>query len=148
MYIDGFFFICLSNVFLFVFLLDGAAMTDVGTDKLSTGSSSQRWSDFHKRIVQHNIRVISKYYTEITSKRLSNLLNLDESKTEIYLSEMVSSGQLFAKIDRPIGQIRFAPTQTSLEQVNTWSADITSLLGLVESTCHMINKENMIHKIK
>ena len=28
-----------------------------------------------------------------------------------------------------------------------FAADISQLLGLVETTCHLINKENMLHRI-
>jgi 26S proteasome regulatory subunit N5 len=33
------------------------------------------------------------------------------------------------------------------ETLSEWSSDLGQLLGLVERTCHLINKENMIHKI-
>merc|ERR1712130_292770 len=72
----------------------------------------------------------------------------DEWKTEEFLSEMVSNGQLFAKIDRPAGIIVFSKKKSSNDTLNDWGADVRSLLSLVEKTCHIINKENMIHKIK
>jgi 26S proteasome regulatory subunit N5 len=81
-----------------------------------------RWADFHKRIVQHNLRIISTYYTAIHSKRLSELLSLSEADAEQYLSELVSSKQLWARIDRPTGQILFKQQQTPQEQLNDWQA--------------------------
>lgn len=108
----------------------------------------KRWQDFHKRVVQHNIWVCAKYYKRITSARLSSLLLLDEEKAEEFLSEMVSSKQLFAKIDRPAGIIVFEEKKSSNDVLNDWGGDVRSLLSLVEKTCHIINKENMIHKIK
>ena len=38
--------------------------------------------------------------------------------------------------------------QTSDEVLNAWVSDIDSLLSLVEDTCQMINRENMVHGIK
>jgi len=108
----------------------------------------ERWSDMHKRVVQHNIRVIAEYYEKMTMKRLANLLQLDEAKVEEHLSEMVTSKQIFARIDRPAGIISFAKKKSAAEQLNVWSADISELLSLVEKTCHAINKENMMHGIK
>lgn len=110
-------------------------------------SSKDRYDDLHKRVVQHNIRVISMYYERITSRRLAELLGLDADKTETYLSEMVSSKQLFAKIDRPTGIIVFARKKDANDMINAWASDIDELLSVVEKTTHMINKENMIYKI-
>jgi len=108
----------------------------------------KRWLDLHKRVVQHNIWVVAKYYKRIRSARLAQLLRLDEEKTEEFLSEMVSSKQLFAKIDRPAGIIAFEKKKSSNDILNEWGADVGSLLSLIEKTCRTINKENMIHKMK
>lgn len=111
-------------------------------------SGAQRWNDLHKRIAQHNIRVIASYYSRITSARLASLLKLDEAKTEILLSEMVSTKQLYGKMDRPAGIISFVRPQPATEILHTYANDLSSLLQLVEKTCHMISKENMIHNLK
>lgn len=116
--------------------------------KEGASSGAQRWNDLHKRIVQHNIRVVGRYYSKITSVRLGGLLNLDPSKAEVLLSEMVSSKQLFAKIDRPSGVITFTRPQPATEIINAYANDLSSLLAVVEKTCHMINKEMMTHNIK
>jgi PCI domain len=42
------------------------------------------------RVVQHNIRVASKYYKQIRCSRLATLLGLDEDATERAVSAMVS----------------------------------------------------------
>jgi len=101
--------------------------------------------DFHKRVVQHNIRVISEYYKRITSKRLAELLQLDADVAEEMLSEMVSAQQLFAKIDRCAGTVTFQKKQSPALVLNAWADDVSSLLNLVDKTCHLINKENMVH---
>jgi len=110
--------------------------------------ASDRWVDFHKRIVQHNIRVIGMYYSRITSKRLAELLRLDDEKTETYLSEMVSDKQLYAKINRPTGIVTFQKPSDSNDQLESWSRDISDVIGLVEKTCHLINKENMFYQMR
>jgi len=116
--------------------------------KEGAGSGAARWNDLHKRIVQHNIRVIGGYYSHIRSERLCQLLQLPAHATELLLSDMVSSGQLYAKIDRPQGLISFRRPLPPAEVLNTYANDLSALLNVVEKTCHMINKENMIHKIK
>jgi len=136
------------------------------------------------------IRVIAKYYERITHERLANLVSLSSDDAEDFLSEMVSSKQLYARIDRPKvtyccnffttltnpmadqGIISFTKPQTANDTLNgnayfissvmsaesfnglcfysslDWSSDIGKLMGLVEDTCHIINKENMINKVK
>jgi len=107
----------------------------------------ERMKTLHTRIIQHNIRVVSAFYTRITSARLAELLHLDEDTTERSLSEMVSNKQLYAKIDRCDAKITFKKKQTANQILSEWAGDISQLLGLVEKTCHLINKENMVHGI-
>ena len=57
-------------------------------------------------MVEHNIRVIAKYYTRITLKRMAELLALSENETEDFLSSMVVKGAVEAKTDRLEGAER------------------------------------------
>jgi 26S proteasome regulatory subunit N5 len=104
-----------------------------------------RWAMFKKRVVQHNIKVISEYYEEIHTARLCELLGLSDKDTELELSELVCSKFVYAKIDRPGGTIKFGQKQTYTDRLNNWSDSITKMLDLVENTCHLIQKEQMIH---
>ena len=49
-----------------------------------------RWADLKSRIVEHNIRMMAKYYTKIRLHRMCTLLALSENETEDCLSDMVS----------------------------------------------------------
>jgi 26S proteasome regulatory subunit N5 len=100
---------------------------------------------FHDRIVQHNIRVIAKYYSRISSKRLSQFLSVSEQDTERYVSDMVTSAEIYARIDRLDGIIQFRKKETANSLLNNWRADTNKLLELVDLTCHQIHKEMMIH---
>jgi len=106
----------------------------------------KRYKDLHKRVVQHNIRTIAAYYHRITTARLSELLKLSPDESEETLSELVSSKQLFAKIDRPAGVVTFTRKETANSLLNAWSSDISELLTLVEKTTHLINKEYMMQQ--
>jgi 26S proteasome regulatory subunit N5 len=48
----------------------------------------------------------------------------------------------------PIGIIVFARKKDANDMINAWASDIDDLLSLVEKTTHMINKENMIYKVR
>ena len=101
----------------------------------------------HKRLIEHNLRVVSKYYKQITLHRLQQLTNLTSDKLEEHLSELSFEGDLSLKIDRPAGIVCFQAKKTSEQILTSWSADISKLLTLMESTCHLINRETMVHKL-
>ena len=108
----------------------------------------ERWTlTLHTRVVQHNIRVVAKYYRKINMPRLAVLLGLDQNATERHVSKMVSDCGLHCKMDRPAGIAHFAIPKQADEVLSDWGDDISKMLGLVEMTCHLINKENMIHKL-
>jgi len=106
------------------------------------------WEDFKKRVVEHNIRVIEGYYRRITMKRLAQLLNLSEEDSEKFISDLVVSKSIFAKIDRPAGIVTFRKRKDANEFLNEWSSNVNNLLDLLEKTCHLVHRENMVHKIE
>lgn len=107
-----------------------------------------RWEDLRKRVTEHNIFVVAENYRRCTMKRLAELVELSNDETEAFLCNMVSGGQMYAKIDRPAGIVVFKKNEVASEMLNVWSNDIKSLLDLVEKSCHLIYKENIAHKIK
>jgi 26S proteasome regulatory subunit N5 len=98
-----------------------------------------------QRVLQHNIRVAAKYYTRIRGSRLAAMLQLAPSVLETEIASMVSSGAIYAKIDRPKDIIRFSKEKSSEEVLSSWSSDISTLLNMVENTTHLIAKEMMIN---
>jgi 26S proteasome regulatory subunit N5 len=102
------------------------------------------WHDvFLTRIIQHNIRIVSLYYKRITGARLAQLLQLEPVRLEQEIASMVSDGTVYAKIDRPKDIVRFAAPKTPEAILSDWAGDIDKLLHLVETTTHLIHKENM-----
>lgn len=100
----------------------------------------------HTRVTQHNIRVLKAYYSKIHSARMAQMLGLSESSLEEFLAEMSSSGDLYVQIDRPRGVISFVEPSCPEEVLSDWSSSVGGVLALLESTCHLINRENMVHK--
>mmetsp|Transcript_88811 Transcript_88811/g.248577 ORF Transcript_88811/g.248577 Transcript_88811/m.248577 type:complete len:457 (+) Transcript_88811:75-1445(+) len=97
----------------------------------------------HRRIIQHNVRIISNYYQRIHGARLAQLLGLDATRLEKEIAAMVSDGTVYAKIDRPKDIVRFSAPKNPEAVLSDWASDIDKLLHLVETTTHLINKENM-----
>lgn len=76
-------------------------------------------------------------------KRLSQLLYLSEVKTEEFLSKMVTSKTISAKIDRIDSIVNFKKPQQAQDILNGWSSDIVQLLNLLEKSVHLINGQYM-----
>lgn len=113
----------------------------------SDPKAHQRWQDLRKRVIEHNVRVVAKYYTRIQMSRLTQLLDLDEEETESYISQLVTAKTVYAKIDRPARVVSFAKVRDADEVLNEWSASMKSLLGLLERIDHLITKEEMMARI-
>lgn len=109
--------------------------------------ANQRWQDFRKRVIEHNVRVVAKYYTRIHVNRLTELLDLSEEETEKYISDLVVNKTIYAKIDRPARVISFEKRRDADEVLNEWSGNMKSLLGLLERIDHLITKEEMMARI-
>lgn len=112
------------------------------------GKAHQRWQDLRKRVIEHNVRVVAKYYTRIGMRRLTQLLDLTEDETEKYISELVCSKTVYARIDRPARVVSFAKPRDVDDVLNEWSSNMKSLLGLLERVDHLITKEEMMARIQ
>ncbi|KOS21248.1 26S proteasome non-ATPase regulatory subunit 12 [Escovopsis weberi] len=110
--------------------------------------ANQRWEDLRKRVIEHNVRVVAKYYTRIQMSRLTELLDLTEDETEKYISELVTSKTVYAKIDRPARIVSFAKPRDADDILNEWSHNMRSLLGHLERIDHLITKEEMMARIQ
>ncbi|KAJ3207864.1 26S proteasome non-ATPase regulatory subunit 12 [Entophlyctis luteolus] len=114
-------------------------------DKSEAGQ--KRLKALHERVIEHNVRVIAKYYTRISVKRLTQLLDLSAKDAEEFLSKLVVSKTIYAKMDRPAGVINFVPRKNPNVVLNEWSSNISQLLGLISKTTHLIAKEEMVASI-
>ena len=128
-----------------IFDVEAPGMTTTKTD---AHKAHQRWQDLRKRVIEHNVRVIAKYYTRIRMPRLMQLLDLSEEETERYISELVTAKTVYVKIDRPAKIVSFARPRDADDVLNEWSADMRSLLGLLERIDHLITKEEMMARIQ
>jgi 26S proteasome regulatory subunit N5 len=99
------------------------------------------------RVTEHNIRVMKGYYSRVNTARMCSMLNLSRDELESHLSEMSAEGDLYVKIDRPAGVISFTEPASAEEVLSDWAGSVSSMLGLMENTCHLINRENMVHKL-
>lgn len=109
---------------------------------------NKRWKDLKIRMVEHNIRVMAKYYTRMHIRRMAELLDLTEDETEEFLSNLVVKKSVQAKIDRLDGIVSFERPKDPNDVLNDWSHNINSLMNLVNKTTHLITKEGMVHGLQ
>eukprot|EP00729_Bicosta_minor_P006205 gene6205-16492_t len=109
----------------------------------STEEGKKRYDDLRRRVVEHNIRVMSKYYSCIKMDRLSALLELPQAQVEEFLSELVVNKTVYAKMDRPKGIVSFRQPQNPTTVLQEWSSEATKLMGLVDRATHLIEKEKV-----
>lgn len=115
--------------------------------KNGSEGGEKRWKALHHRVIEHNIRVISKYYTRITVKRLTQLLDLPANEAEEFLSNLVVSKTIYARSDRSAGIVSFVTRKDPNTILNEWSSDVNQLLELIVKCGHLITKEEMVHSI-
>ncbi|XP_076756260.1 regulatory particle non-ATPase 5 [Xylocopa sonorina] len=110
----------------------------------STEEGCKRWADLRNRVVEHNIRIMAKYYTKITLTRMAELLDLPVEETESCLCSLVETGVINARTDRPAGVVRFTGTQEPAALLDAWAASLSKLMSLVNHTTHLIHQEEML----
>lgn len=107
-----------------------------------------RWNLFKKKVMHHNIHVISTCYNKISLQRLAQLINSTNEESENLLLELVSNKMLDAKIDRLYGVIKFGQKNNPQTLLNNWSSQIHQIVDILEESSHLIQKERMVHEAK
>lgn len=91
--------------------------------------------------------MIEKYYSRIKISTLSRLIGVNTDRAEQEICDMVVNNSVSAKINRMEGIVSFNKKKSGTEEMlEVWNKDLKSLLTKVENTCHLINREKMIHQ--
>lgn len=88
------------------------------------------YKTLHTRVTEHNIRVIATHYDRIQLGHLANMIGLSEQDAEDSISQLVSNGSIYAKMNRPAKLISFRATQPPEQQLSAWSGTIDMYLFL------------------
>ncbi|XP_063682947.1 26S proteasome non-ATPase regulatory subunit 12-like [Bolinopsis microptera] len=107
----------------------------------------ENWDVLQMRVVEHNIRVLAKYYTRISMQHFADLLHLDSKEAEKRLCEQVVKDTVTAKIDRLDGIISFTKQKDTEQILNAWSGNLNSVMDLIGNVNHLITKERMVHQV-
>jgi len=106
----------------------------------STENCKSHFKEFVRQLIQHNLRVIEKYYSKIRISTLSRLIGVPEDRAEQEIGDMVVNKRIQAKINRLAWEVTFRKkNQTANAHLGDWNSNIKSLLDKVEQTCHLID---------
>ena len=113
----------------------------------ATKNHKTHMTEFLRQLIQHNVRVIEKYYARIKLHRLAHLVGVSHQQAESEICDMVVNGRLNAKINRLEGIVTFnQKKQFTNDKLGGWNNDIRVTLDKIEHTCHLINREAVIHQ--
>lgn len=99
------------------------------------------WKDLRTRIIEHNIKIFSIYYSRINLSHISDLLYININETEKHLSNLIASQTVNAKIDRLTGIVEFNKGKAENGALLSWLENISNIMKLIDKTTHLINKE-------
>lgn len=100
------------------------------------------------RCSEHDLIVVSTFYTRVPIARLAELVGLSNAHTELFLMNLVGNGTLFAKMDRVDGLVEFEAKKKALEVVEYWSEAVERSVSLLDEVSHLITKERMLANVQ
>lgn len=113
----------------------------------TTKNAKTHMIELFRQMIQHNIRVMERYYNRIKLERLSILVGVSIERTEAELGDMVVKKRIAAKINRLEGIVVFSKKkQFPNESLTQWNQNVKATLDKIEQTCHLINREKIIHQ--
>lgn len=65
-----------------------------------TENAKSHMREFIRQLIQHNLRVIEKYYSKIKISTLARLIGVPEDRAEAEIGDMVINKRINAKINR------------------------------------------------
>uniref|UniRef100_A0A1I7Z2V4 PCI domain-containing protein n=1 Tax=Steinernema glaseri TaxID=37863 RepID=A0A1I7Z2V4_9BILA len=112
-----------------------------------TTEGDKRYKAFQARVGEHNIRMVSKYYTQISFDRMAELLDYDVNEMETFLCNLIVTGVIpEAKIDRKERIIHMRARKANVEQLDQWGHSVHKLTDILNKVSHLILKEEMVHR--
>jgi len=111
-------------------------------------NANEHYRLFRKELIQHNLAIFKKFFSNVHLGRIGEMIGIGKDEVERELADMVINKYLYAKINRINGTVVFKPKQDGNGKLNDIGLDLTKMLKTLETTCHLIHKENLKHDIK
>lgn len=101
----------------------------------------------NNRSSEHDLMVVSRFYTRLPIARLAELVGLTPEHTESFIMAMVTNKTLYAKMDRVDGLVVFEARKNTTEVMTSWNEAVGRTVSLLDKASHLITKERMLHNI-
>lgn len=99
----------------------------------STENNQSHMRELLRQLIQHNLRVIERYYSKIKIQTLSRLIGVPEDRAETEICDMVVNKRIQAKINRLAWEVSFKKKNSNVEgMLGDWNNDIKTMLDKVE----------------
>lgn len=99
----------------------------------STENNKAHMREFVRQLIQHNLRVIEKYYSKIKISTLSKLIGVPDERAESEICDMVVNKRIQAKINRLAREVTFKKKNRNVEgMLGDWNSDIKTMLDKIE----------------
>jgi 26S proteasome regulatory subunit N5 len=111
------------------------------------------WKNYRTATIEHNIKVFATYYERAYLSHMSEFLDINVDETEKHLCNLIVNKSIKAKIDRLTGIVSFKHTHFTVQRADkpttcqqdhnlkSWLHQISTLMDVIDSTTHLINKE-------
>jgi 26S proteasome regulatory subunit N5 len=127
--------------------MDGSAAAGSGEGVILAEDeprAARWWPVLRKRVLQHNLRTLAGAYSCARLARLEALTGVGAAVLEAQLSELVASGAVYARINRPAGVANFRRSAPAVQVLDAWSSDLGECLERVERVVHLLRKEEQL----
>jgi 26S proteasome regulatory subunit N5 len=100
------------------------------------------------QLIKKNLVIIASYFKNIRLRRLAEILEAPVEQVEDDLCDLIVSGFVKAKIDRPSGIVHFVLAEVSndVDMVDSWIQNINEIVDIVDLACERIDHEDIVVK--
>jgi 26S proteasome regulatory subunit N5 len=97
-----------------------------------TEEGDKRWARFKERVGEHNMRMVAKYYTQISFDRMAEILEYPVDEMETFLCNLIVTGVIpDAKIHRPSRIINLRARKADIETLDQWGSNVRKLTDIL-----------------
>jgi len=101
----------------------------------------------HECVGEHNVRMVTQYYDQVTFERMAQLLEFPLEEMEKFVCNLIVTGVTpDVKIHRPLRVIKLKARRENIETLDQWGSNVKKLTGILNKVTHLIHKEEMVYK--
>ena len=97
-------------------------------------------------LVQHNLRIISKYYGRLTLTRTSQLIGVEKGYCEEEFCQLNNLKLISCRIDRIDDTVDFRPIENETFLLKRWNESVNTILEMIDVTSNLIHREREVYR--